>query len=79
MSLAREFSGMLERIHLALTSDELGQPAPGGTLQACAQRPESGHFVHFNRGRHASEPRWAKGLECKVALAPVARRITDGD
>ena len=37
--------GVLERLHLALAPDELGQPAPGRTLQPRAQRPEAGHLV----------------------------------
>ena len=42
VSLARQFGGVLHRLHLALAADELGQPAPDSALQPRAQRPEAG-------------------------------------
>ena len=63
--LARLLGGMLHRIHLALASDELRQPAPRRALQARAQRPEARHLENIDRLGDAFDPGRPQRLELK--------------
>ena len=70
---------MLERLHLALAPDELGQPAPRRALQPRAQGPQPGDFVNVDRLADAFDFGCAERLEDEVAFAKFARSFANRD
>ena len=71
--------GMLERLHLALAPDELGQPAAGRTLQPRAQRSEPGHLINVDRLADAFDSGRTQRFELEVAFDEFARLFSDRD
>jgi hypothetical protein len=69
--------GMPQCFHLALASNELGQPAADRTLQLRAQRPESGHLVNVNRLADAFDPAGAERLELEVTFDEFLDTLSD--
>ena len=68
-----QFGRMLEGLHFALTSDELGQPTPGRALQPRAYRPQPGHFVDVDLLSQTLYPGRSKRFNLEEALDQPAR------
>jgi hypothetical protein len=71
--------GMLKRIHLALTSDELGQATPGRALQPRPQRPQPGHLVNVDLLADAFDSGGTEWLKDEIALTQLAGILTNRD
>ena len=70
---------MLERIHLALASDEFRQASARGTLKPGAQRAGPGNFKHLDRLGDAFDVSRPECPESKVTFAELARSVSRGD
>src|SRR5216684_4009210 len=70
---------MPQRLHLALASDELGQPAPDRALQSCSQRPDTCHLIDIDRLAHTLDSRRPQRLEREIALDQLAQPLADRD
>jgi hypothetical protein len=68
---------MLERLHLALTPDKLGQPALGGELEVRPQRAEASDLEHLYRLADALDPAGAERLELEVAFDESLNTLPD--
>jgi hypothetical protein len=70
---------MLERIHLALTPDELGQSTRSRALKPRAQWSEPRYLEDVDRLANALDRGRAQRLEGEISLAEPLRRLCCGD
>jgi len=68
---------MLERLHLALAPDKLGQSAPRGELEVRPQRAEASDLEHLYRLADPLDPAGAERLELEVAFDEFLNALPD--